>query len=99
MLNRNRRKINALDTSRVNRSNGVTFWIDAFAVRMHTANWAKAMFDHVLVERVRARCIFRRKKMQRGANQSSDPLRSQIEQLQANASLKSPSTSKATLPQ
>jgi hypothetical protein len=68
---------------------------------MDAALGAEAVLDDVLVERVRTRGKLRglRVKACSRTNQSREPLREQIEQLQDSATSISPSTSNAIAPQ
>ena len=59
MLNRKLFQINSFEAANIDRGHPIALWIGTFAVRVDAAGLAKAMLDHVLVERVRADILYR----------------------------------------
>ena len=59
MLHRDRVKINAFNAASVDRDYGIAFRINAFTIRMNTADSTEVMLDHMLVKRVGARGALR----------------------------------------
>jgi hypothetical protein len=60
MLNRNGIQIDSFEAANINCGRPVALGIGAFSVRVNTTRLAKAVFDNVLVERVRTDVCFRR---------------------------------------
>lgn len=64
LLNRNALQVDSFEAANVDRGNRIALWIDAFPVRVNAASSAKAVLDHVLVERVCADVLFRAEQAQ-----------------------------------
>src|SRR6478752_7037468 len=65
MGDRDRRKIDAFEAAKIDRSHLVSFGILAFGVGVDAASRAEAMLQQVLVEHVDTRILFRRRELQR----------------------------------
>jgi hypothetical protein len=59
VLDRNAFQVDSFEATNIDCGRPITLWIGPFSVRMNTAGLAKAVFDDVLVERVRADILFR----------------------------------------
>jgi hypothetical protein len=101
MRDRHRGQLDAFQAAQIDRGHAIALRVRPLAIRMDPAHRAEAVPDHVLVEQVGVGVVFRRQQPQRlvRTNQSSEPLRWQIEQLQDKAFSIEPSTSNATCPQ
>jgi hypothetical protein len=101
MRHRNAVKVNILQTSNIDSRHAFALGVSAFAVGMHTAFRAKAVLDHVLVKRelLTLASGVSSLRLSRGTNHIREPLRWQIEQLQAIAPASVPSTSNLICPQ
>jgi hypothetical protein len=64
VLNRNASQVDFFEAANIDRGDPISFWIDAFSVRMNAARPAKAVLDDLLVERVRADVLIRCKQPQ-----------------------------------
>jgi hypothetical protein len=52
-------QIDSFEAANIDRGHPAALWIRAFAVRLNAAGLAKAVLDHVLVERISADILFR----------------------------------------
>jgi hypothetical protein len=64
VLNRNTCQVDFFEAANINGGDPISFWIDAFSVRVNAARPAKAVLDDVLVERVGADVLIRCKQPQ-----------------------------------
>jgi hypothetical protein len=64
MLNRHALQVDSFEAANIDRSRRAAFGIDSFRVWVNATGGAKAMFDNVLVESVRADVCFRCEQVQ-----------------------------------